>query len=125
MQRIYRRWRFVVVLWLAGFVCSGCSTPAAQEEAPAGLYARVTMPANPIRLEPSRAAPYIGLAFHGMRFPITGKMSNCEWLQIELPPALQHFGVEGWIIGPPEFALIDGGGCADIPDLTPLPTPAG
>lgn len=125
MQRTHRRWRFVVVLWLAWVACSGCSGPAAQMEEPADLYARITMPADPIRLEPSRTAPYIGLAFYGMRFPITGKMSNCEWLQIELPPTLQQFGAKGWLIGPPEFALIDGGGCADIPDLTPLPTPAG
>lgn len=122
MQRTRARWQTLAIL-LAVWMLTGCVAPTTP--APAGLYARITMPADPIRLEPSRAAPYVGLAFYGMRFPITGKMSSCEWLKVKLPPTLQHVGAEGWIIGPPEFALIDGGGCADIPDLTPRPAPVG
>ena len=122
MQHTRRRWQIVAML-LAVWTLTGCSAAVAPE--PAGLYARITMPADPIRLEPSRTAPIVGLVFQGARLPITGKQSSCEWLKVELPPTLQHFGAEGWIVGPPEFALIDGGGCADIPDLTPRPTPAG
>ncbi len=117
------RWQVIAIFLVAACTLTGCGEPTPPEAA--SLYARITMPADPIRQEPSRDAPYVGLAFYGMRFPITGKMSNCEWLKVKLPPTLQHVGAEGWIIGPPEFALIDGGGCADIPDLTPQPAPAG
>lgn len=100
----------------------GCFAPANDKSI---IYACVTTPVNPIRLESQHDAPVVGLVFYGTRLPITGRMSNCEWLKVEMPPTLRHLGAEGWIIGPPEFALLDGGGCADIPDLAPIPTPAG
>jgi len=116
---------FAILLFVVVMVNGACVPTAGPQSQDACLYARITMPADPIRLEPSRDAPFVGLAFYGMRFPITGKITTCEWLKVKLPPMLQHLGAEGWIIGPPEFALIDGGGCADIPDLTPKPTPVG
>ena len=117
--------QILAVKLLTVIMVGACAAPMPVGDAGGVLYARVTTPANPIRLEAQRDTPVIGLVFYGTRLPITGRMSNCEWLKVEMPPTLRHLGAEGWIIGPPEFALLDGGGCADIPDLTPIPTPAG
>ena len=111
--------------WLVA-ACGAPSPPQGDVDRPTtGLYARIVTVANPVRVEMSRDAPIVGLLFHGMRLPITGRNMTCEWLKVKLPPSLRRFGAEGWIVGPPEFAIIDGGGCADIPLQMPTPTPAG
>ncbi len=115
----------IAALWLAALWLAACSGAVENHRREARPIAQIAMPANPIRLQPLRDAPVVGLALQGMRFSITGKHANCEWLKVQLPSTLNHLGDEGWIIGPPKFARIEGGGCANIPDLTPQPTPAG
>ena len=119
----------IAVLLSAALLVAACVTPTAPEGASdgstTGLYARVVTVANPVRLEMARDAPIVGLLWHGMRLPVTGRNMTCEWLKVMLPLSLSHFGAEGWIVGPPEFALIEGGGCAGIPLEMPVPTPAG
>lgn len=121
--------RTIAALMVTLLIGAACVAPAQFEgknDGPAPiLYARVVLAANPVRMEMARDAPVVGLLFHGMRLPITGRNMTCEWLKVKLPPSLDRFGAEGWIVGPPEFALIEGGGCADIPLLMPMPTPAG
>ncbi len=121
--------RTIAALTVTLLIGAACVAPAEFEGQADGtapvLYARVATAADPVRMEMARNAPVVGLLFHGMRLPITGRNMTCEWLKVKLPPSLNHFGAEGWIVGPPEFALIEGGGCADIPLLMPVPTPAG
>ena len=113
------------ILLLAAVFCPHRVVAQQRNDSSPALYARIVMLADPVRLEPSRNAPIVGIVFHGMSLPITGKITTCEWLKVKLPPTLSRFGDEGWIVGPPEFALIDGGGCTDIPDVTPRPPPVG
>jgi len=121
--------RTIAVLLAILLISAACVAPTEFEGQTNGtaavLHARVVLAANPVRMEMARDAPVVGLLFHGMRLPITGRNMTCEWLKVKLPPSLSHFGAEGWIVGPPEFALIEGGGCTDIPLLMPVPTPAG
>ena len=77
---------------------------------PAAVVVRA---ADPVRLAPTKRADVVGFVFSGMRFPVTAKAENCEFLRITTP-----WWGEVWIIGPPEFALIDGGGCAALPDAS-------
>jgi len=119
----------VAILLGTAVILVACVTPSPPESAAGdtttAAYARIVTAANPVRLEMARDAPVVGLLWHGMRLPITGRNMTCEWLKVKLPPSLSRFGAEGWIVGPPEFALIEGGGCADIPLRMPVPTPAG
>lgn len=119
----------IAILLGAALLVAACVAPSppggAADGMKTGLYARVVTAANPVRLEMSRDAPVVGLLWQGMRLPVTGRNMTCEWLKVMLPPSLSRFGAEGWIVGPPEFALIEGGGCADIPLQMPVPTPAG
>ncbi len=114
--------RNLTVTLLLGFnllLVTGCA------ELPIGVdpdkpYVRIVTPANPVRMEPTKHAPVIGIVFGGMEFPAVAKAEFCEFLQVRTP-----WWGDVWVIGPPEFATFEKGGCADLPDRSLYLQPKG
>ena len=108
-----------LLLGLAAFQLLGCV------ELPIGVKAgeptvRIVTPGNPVRMEPTKHAPVIGIVFGGMEFPAVAKAEFCEFLQVRTP-----WWGDVWVIGPPEFATFESGGCADLPDRSLYLQPKG
>lgn len=81
---------------------------------------RIYMPVDPVRMEPTKHAPVIGFVFGGMEFPAVAMAENCEFLQVRTP-----WWGDVWIVGPPEFATFESGGCADLPNRSLYLQPKG
>ena len=116
--RLYTHMRGAVLLAaLAALLCACTGAAALPDDAPATIVVR---PINPVRLSPTKRAPVVGYVFGGMRFPVTASAENCEFLRVVTP-----WWGEAWIIGPPEFATLEGTSCADLPDFSINRDPVG
>ena len=119
MAPIQRNLRITLpLIALLATLLTGCAGyRPVPEDTPAAV---IVQPINPVRMSPDRQARVLGVVLGGMRFPVTGKAESCEFLRVEIP-----WWGEAWIIGPPEFATLEGTSCADLPDFSINRDPVG
>jgi hypothetical protein len=87
--------------------------PPLQAATALGAYAIVQVPQLNIRSGPSTDASVVKTVVAGQTVPVIGRLADCTWLQVVLPP-----NVQGWLLA--EYVALSRS-CSDLPAVAVKP----